>query len=474
MSGKVSRLRLQGANYTAQFQSAVRETAVFLQSEALPLAPYPVDTPVSGDRIPVDASADGLLPGRRLLVRGTGVDGSAVALQATLVLAHAVSLQRCELEITPPLPQALRRDSVVVHANVAPASHGETVSQVLGSGQGSSAFQRFELKQLPLTWRAADNELGATPALTLRVGDIAWQPADTLYGHGAGDRVFTLETDEQGRQQVQFGDGVQGARLPTGINNVRAVYRKGLGRAGNVATGTLTQLMSRPLGLKSVANLLPAQGGTDPEPAERARASIPLYTRTLGRAVSLLDYEDFARAYSGIAKAHAAVLPLPAGRTIVLTIAAPDGDLLGPASPTWQHLLAALKAAGDPFVPVQLLAAQLSTFRLGLKVRCEADRDPAQVLAAVEAALRQRFSFDARALGQPVQQSDVIATAQQVPGVVAIELTRLYGGTLPSAQTAVSRQLRLLASRPRVQGSVAKPAELLTLAAGPFDTLEVF
>ena len=75
---------------------------------------------------------------------------------------------------------------------------------------------------------------------------------------------------------VVFGDGRSGARLPSGTNNVRATYRKGLGVDGNVVAGSLTQLMTRPLGLKSVSNPLPAEGGTDPEAASAARQSIPL------------------------------------------------------------------------------------------------------------------------------------------------------------------------------------------------------
>ena len=71
-----------------------------------------------------------------------------------------------------------------------------------------------------------------------------------------------------------------------------------------------------------------------------------------------------------------------------------------------------------------------------------------------------------------MQQSDVLAVAQALPGVVAIDLTRLYGGTEPASQTAVSLQVRLLASRMRVLGGVALPAELLTLDPAPFDALE--
>ena len=121
---------------------------------------------------------------------------------------------------------------------------------------------------------------------------------------------------------------------------------------------------------------------------------------------------------------------------------------------------------------VVLLPYQHSTFRLGLKVK----RDPAyelkSVLAAVEAALRAHYAFDTRGLGQPVLQSDVIAVAHSVPGVLAVDLDFLYGGTSPPSQTVRSRQTRLLASRMRVTGGVALAAELLTLNAAPLDRLE--
>jgi hypothetical protein len=476
LSGRTSWLTLAGQNL-ALFAAAVRETTVHARSEVLARARAPIQDPVSGSSLRVAAAVAGLQPGRLLLVKGERSDGGgSVVHLATLVSATpaALAADGGTLVIDPPLPWPLERGSTVVHGNVALASHGECVAQILGAGDSAQAFQRFELKQLPLTHRAAGNELGAAAELTVRVGEVAWTERPTLYGASATERSYTLASDEQGRQFVAFGDGVRGARLPSGVNNVRAAYRKGLGAAGNVRAQTLTQLMTRPLGLKSVANPLAAEGGTDPEAADAARQSMPLATRTLGRAVSLLDYEDYARAYSGIAKAQAQVLNLRAGRSVCITLAASAGGALSSASPVWTHLLAALKASGDPHVPVQLLACQTSSFHLGLRVK----RDPAfaapAVLAAVEAALRAAFSFDARALAQPVQQSEVIAVAQGVPGVVAVDLTHLYGGTRPALQTrhhGVPQQ-RLLAARMRVQDGVALPAELLTLAATPLDLLE--
>ncbi|VWX57047.1 putative baseplate assembly protein [Burkholderiales bacterium 8X] len=473
LSAKLTRLRLSGANYDTQFRRQVRETAVFAQSQQLELAPYPVAGEVEGDRIEVAVDAEGLLPGRRLVVRGTAAkDGSPVVAAVSLVEAVPAGRGCCVLRIAPPLAVPLRRASVVVHANVTLASHGQSVSQVLGSGDASRAFQRFELKHAPLSWRAAANELGAEADIELRIGDIAWTRRRSLFEAGAGERSYALETDEQGRNFALFGDGIRGARLPTRPNNVRATYRKGLGSEGNVAAGKLTQLMSRPIGLKSVSNPLAAAGGTDPEGADAARQSIPLVTRTLGRAVSLLDYEDFARAFSGIAKASAAVLQLPAGATVAITLAAPGGEPISPESPVWVHLIAALQKSGDPYVPVRLLASRHSHFRLGLRIEVEPGWQASTVLAAVEAALRDRFGFDRRQLGQPVQQSEVIATAQAVSGVRAVDLTRLHGGSQPVSQTLPSVQVRLLASRMRVANGMALPAELLTLDPGPLDTLE--
>lgn len=472
LSGKVTRLRLRGENY-ATFVDSVRETVVFAQSEALALARYPVETAVAGAQVPVSVNPDGLEAGRKLIVRGNRVsNGAPLVHYATLqsVVAH---VNGAVLTIAPPLPAPLGRTSVVVYANVALASHGETVTQILGAGDASQAFQRFELKQVPLTFRAAATELGADSELTLRIGDIAWSERATLYGAAATERAYALDLDERGRQWVRFGDGVSGARLPGGVNNVRATYRKGLGVAGNVRAETLTQPLSRPLGLKSVSNPSPAEGGTDPEDAQVARATMPLMTRTLGRAVSVLDYEDYAQAFTGIAKAQAAVLRTAAGTIVAITIAGPDNAVLTATNPVWQNLAAALKESGDPHVRVQLLPHQASTFHIGLRVKIDPAYETKSVLGGVEIALRAHYAFFERALGQPVLQSDVIACAQAVPGVLAVDLDLLYGGTKPLSQTLRSRQVRLLASRMRVENGAALAAELLTLHPGPLAKLEV-
>lgn len=475
LAGKSSILALSGQNL-ALYDSAVRETTVYARSEALARARAPVSAPVSGATIQVAADVAGMAAGRRLIVQGPRVgDGTLLVHHAVLVeavlAAHAAD--GGTLHIDPPLPEPLRRDTTVVYGNVAVASHGETVAQVLGAGDAAQAFQRFELKQAPLTYRAAATEGGAASELTLRVSDVEWTERPTMFGAAKTERAYTLRTDEQGRTWVQFGDGERGARPASGVNNIRASYRKGLGVAGNVRAEALTQPASRPLGLKSVANLAPAEGGTDPEASDAARRSMPLQTRTLGRAVSVLDYEDFARAYAGVAKARAAVLQLAGGPTVCVTVAGAGGALLTPSNPLWVNLLGALRAGGDPHVPLRLLTHAASPFKLGLKVKVDPRYDRDAVLAAVESALRAHYAFDTRELGQPVQQSDVMAVVHAVPGVVALDLDFLYGGSAPASQTLRSRQVRLLATRMHVVSGQPRAAEILTLDPGPLERLEV-
>jgi predicted phage baseplate assembly protein len=360
------------------------------------------------------------------------------------------------------LSQSYERDTVVVHGNVALATHGETVQQLLGSGRAALPFQRFTLAHEPLTHlQSATAPAGAEAALEVRVNDVRWDEVPTLYGAGPRDRVYALRSDEAGKRYVQFGDGERGARLPSGSNNVRARYRKGIGAAGNVKAGALAQLLDRPLGVKGVSNPASAGGGVDPETEEAARTSIPLGVRTLGRAVSLLDYEDFARAFSGVVKAHATELPLRSGKTIVVTVAWEGGERL-------QDLADALRGHGDPRVVVRVLEGVTETFRVGLRVAVDPAYEQDPVLADVEAALRSAYSFEARGLIEPAFRSELVAVVHGVAGVLAVDVDLLYTG--PTATLAD----RLLAQRPHVaaDGSAA-PAGVLVLDQGPLDSLVV-
>jgi predicted phage baseplate assembly protein len=461
VSGNVTRLKLTGGDI-ADYEKMVRETTVFGVSEPLKLAEAPDHTAVEDDTIEVDADVSKMQPGRRLLVRGTTADADEEEhAEAAVVKSVAQIPGGWQITLESDLAKHYQRDTVIVYGNVALATHGETVEQILGSGRARDPFQRFTLAHEPLTHlQSTDSPSGAAPALEVRVNDVRWDEAATLFGARLGERVYALRTDEHGKAYVQFGDGERGARVPTGSNNVRAKYRKGIGAAGNVTPGALAQLLDRPLGVKGVSNPMAASGGVDPETEDAARTSIPLGVRTLGRAVSLLDYEDYARAFTGVVKANATVLPLRGGRTIVVTVAFEGGERL-------DDLADALKSHGDPRVQVLVLEGTTETFRLALKVVVDPAYEQDAVLSGVEAALREAYSFEAHGLGEPVFSSEVVATAHTVAGVLGIDVDALYTGATSGLAD------RLIAQRPDVDSAGdAIPAGVLVLHEDPFDALE--
>jgi len=59
----------------------------------------------------------------------------------------------------------------------------------------------------------------------LQIAGELWRQVPTLENTGPGDRVFVVSTDPNGATTVQFGDGTNGARLPTGTNQIAATYR---------------------------------------------------------------------------------------------------------------------------------------------------------------------------------------------------------------------------------------------------------
>jgi len=463
LSAKVTRLKLTGENWKG-FNDHVRATLVSAQSEELALAEEPIPGPISGDVISLQEPVEGLTAGQLLAVSGREFDSDQPLSEVVTLRAAEPVGKATQLFLTTSLDHRYRRDTVVVSANVARATHGETVREVLGSGDASQPFQRFALKHAPLTFVSAVSASGAASTLRVYVNDLEWHEAPTLHGLGPQDRAFITRTGDNDQTTVQFGDGQTGARLPTGQENVRVVYRKGIGLDGLVKTDQLSLLLTRPLGVRSVTNPEAATGGADRESLADARTNATLTVLALDRAVSLQDYEDFARAFAGIAKALATWTGVGRTRGVLLTVAGPSGVSIDPQSVLYANLLAALAQSGDANISFRVVPHRDARFQIRGTFRVERDHLPEKVRAAVEAALVAHFSFAARSFGQPVTLSEVVSVIQGTPGVQVVdvdELSRTTGGGMVRG--------RLLAAMP--EGELG--AELLTLDAARLNQLQV-
>ncbi|MCK5315355.1 MAG: hypothetical protein KAJ53_09545 [Anaerolineales bacterium] len=79
------------------------------------------------------------------------------------------------------------------------------------------------------------SERGVSPSpilVKVKVGNVRWNEARTLEGINSNERVYTAVTTTEGGLEVRFGDGVEGARLPSGADNISATYRTGIGSQG--------------------------------------------------------------------------------------------------------------------------------------------------------------------------------------------------------------------------------------------------
>lgn len=465
------------ATALAQSGLDLRSVVVLFGAEPLPLADEPISdddgdliavtaADVAADGLRFDGEMDELEVGRKVWLTATGTDGQS-ELSALLELAGLeVDAETGTTLVTfaDPLPDGeWDRATVRLNANLVLATHGETVSrEVLGSGDGKTPNQRFTLRKTGHTWVPDDSAAGRSPTLSIEVNGVTWTRVDQLYGQDAAATVYTLGTDDEGTVTVTFGDGEQGARLPTGTENVVAKYRAGIGTDGALDARKLSLLKRRPLGVRAVVNPEATWGAEDPETLEGARAAVPATTRALGRVVSVRDFEDYARAYPGIGKASATRLWDGEREVVHLTVAASTGD--EPTDDQVEQLLGSLREVGDPTVrAIEVQPYEVVWFATWLDVTV--DGDAATVLAAVEAALVAAFAFEARDFGQPVRAAELQSVAHAVDGVVSVVVRELT--TLPDDTDGENPDGEALAARAaaRELPAEAAPTHLAAAAA---------
>jgi predicted phage baseplate assembly protein len=437
----------------------LQKTRIHGESVRHQLAQEPITEPLKTDtvdhrRIELAELYDELTSGRWVILSGERVDIPGVAgvrASELLMISEVVhgfddSLPddptHTTLRLATPSAHRYKRETLSVHANVVKATHGDTREETLGSGAGGQALQSFELKQPPLTHVPAPTPAGVASTLDVFVNDVRWHETNTLAGAAATDHSFVTKTDDASRTTVIFGDGESGARLPTGVENVKAVYRSGIGRPGNVLAEQVSMLVSRPLGVKSVINPLRASGGADREDRDQARENTPIGVMALDRLVSLRDYGDFTRTFAGIAKADARQLTDGLRQVVHLTIAGANDIPIDPASDLYRNLLAALRAAGDPDVPLRVQSRELIAAVLSATIELALDQRWEPVVQRVRAAVYDAFGFARRALGQPLLLCEVIALIQNVPGVAWVDVDA-FGG-LPERFTGEDGKRRII------------------------------
>jgi predicted phage baseplate assembly protein len=253
----------------------------------------------------------------------------------------------------------------------------------------------------------------------------AWEERIDFIGSEGDDEHFIVETDEEGRSLVRFGNGVNGAPLPPDAV-VTCRYQVGQGSAGNVGADALTGFDAADLsGVTRAWNPLDVVNGRDPEPAaEVLRRAPEAYRARQLRAVTLEDYAQRAEELPGVANAAARYRWAGSWRTVQIAI-----DPTGTTALT----SALRRQVADHLDAVRLIGEDLEILPavyvpLDIKLRlCAHPRYwPEHLRLELEMEFSDGWTADGRrgffhpdlwTFGQPLHASRIIGRALAVPGV---------------------------------------------------------
>lgn len=394
-----------------------------------------------------DLASYQLLNGRALQFVVLNADDSVARIEQTTAAIDpsqsgdpgAVALR--PLYLTPALQQFAWSDfpldapGVTVFGNVVEVTQGKTQRQAtLGNGDARQVNQTFKVPKGPLTWLTDEAVTPPRdPQLTVLVNNIAWNEVDSLFASGPNDTSYIIRQDSSGNSWVQFGDGVNGARLPSGVGNVLITWRTGAGANGDRVPGTTPQAVGAAQNLVAVRLYDTVTGGAAAESSDSARQAAPGRVETLGRLVSLSDFEYEALALPGVEKAQARWDAVDGVPYLVLTVllANPSGDATASVQAS---MSLANTARGPARFAVKVEPAALLYVYLNLTFGLVAGYQAAIVTAAIQAALGVipagaaapaggLFSLDRRQLGEPEYATRIEGVVQNVTGVAWVEVT---------------------------------------------------
>jgi hypothetical protein len=403
---------------------------------------------------------------------------------STAIRRMAANTQRADRCDTPPPARVPVRYAPTLAQ--APLTQGFDLAELLAAqpsaaGDGT-AWPASLLLELPAR--------SAMPQARLRssFGTLSqtWTAVNDLLGSTGDAPRFVVETEHDGRSRLRFGDDRNGQR-PNPATAFNALYRVGNGSSGNVGAQAIAHLVLDPAlyaddpasfpdagSVTGITNPTPAAGGVDPEEVNAARRDAPEVFRTQERAVTAADYAAAAERSGEVQRAAATFRWTGSWHTVFVSADRPGGAGVdaGFERRLRRHLERFRMAGYD----LEVDGPRHVALDLALHICAVEGHFRADVLSAVKRALGAErladgslalFHPDNFSFADPVYLSQVVATAQAVPGVASVRVDRfqrLFGGSPTSMADGVIRLGRLeiaqLANNPnfRERGRLALTA----------------
>lgn len=352
-------------------------------------------------------------------------------------------------------PITFNEEKYNVYGNLISANQGKTeIETVLGSGDNREKFQTFKIPKTPLTFHLLfDNSPPETPEIEIFVNDILWERTNSFFGRLPDDEIYIVRQDDKGDSWVQFGDGVFGARLPSGVDNVKAIFRIGTGAYGEIKEGTTVSTGKKLAQLDKVHMITPASGGANEETGLHAAMTAPFKFQSLDRLVSIKDYEIEALSIPGVVKAKASWNIGSNNIPIINITLLVEGARSNEFAKIEEKMMNYDKYHGPQRYNITILQGRFKYIYLNLSFKKDVRLREDVVKNLIEAALgaysnesgyitepNGLFSIYNRDFGVPEYWTRIEGIAQNVPGVSWVKINRLgYFDPIIQDPTKVSK-----------------------------------
>ena len=359
-----------------------------------------------------------------------------------------------------------------------PTSHAaQEENEILGVSDGTPG-QTFPLRYSPVLKPGTGEMLEVQDPES---GDwAAWELRPDFVVSTAFDRHYTLNPVVG---EIDFGPAIRetdggwtqyGAVPPKGSVLRFTKYRHGGGRAGNVAAEAISVVRTTLVGVESVSNPGPANGGVDPEALEHARQRAAMEIRSRYRAVTAEDFEFLAgEASPQVARAvcvppqltggpvalHLLPQLIPADRQLAYDELVPSEELMQEVS----EYLDERRLIGTT---VQLLPCAFRGLSVVVNLQASPLADTARVEEDVSHALYTYLNplvggnptgpGQGWAFGRALNQGELYGVVHAVEGVEFVKILRIYETNLQTGEQN---------SKPAGSHIVLEPDELIASAS---------
>jgi hypothetical protein len=372
-------------------------------------------------------------------------------------------------------PEGKREHVSLFHGNLVPVFHGRPTRAIFKDPATSLAtanefhYERTEkwgtLCRLPIgplayTATPVGGEVPPRSTLAVNVGGDSWDEVISLVHSNAsaeGGDHFVVETDEEGRSLIRFGNGTNGRELAGGAE-VHCTYQVGWGLDGNIGADQLRYFDATDYSeIVECWNPFDVTNGRGPEPvAEIVRRAPEAYRFRQLRAITLQDYENRAAEVAGVARAVARYAWTGSWRTVQIAID-PVGrtDLPDELRQNVARHLEAVRLIGED---LEIREPHYVPLEITVRLCIHPDYWPEDVRFYLEQEFSEGYTPDGRqgffhpdrwTFGQRLRASEIIGRVHRVQGVehvIAVTMKRWNDptpGTEDIARVRVNEILRV-------------------------------